>query len=525
MTNDNQQPQRPDSYNQSPGQAFDLNSSQAISQQILASPAQLHAQTTLPEQRGPGWSSSRPMPAKQYQEAVGSSRVSPLTPLPSSQTLSQQPAVITTIPAQSPKRRRKRTPLIVFLLLLSILVAIGAIISPNLFTSIPGSDPSSSIAFGATGPFVKAPLNASQINAIMHLTGYMKYKQLASLYVSHMSLDEELGQLIMVEYADTSYSPDLDTMISKLHAGGVIMYEFQMQTFAQTKHDIAEMQQNASIPLLISTDEEGGPYVHRLSNIYGYRMSATDIFNTGDPKVAAQQGAKAAHDLLSLGINVNLAPDVDVNLVNGYDMVTRTFGNTAQDVITYAGAYLKALQGAGAIGTIKHFPGLGDAVTDAHTTLPVVNRTKDQIFSVELAPFKALIQSPDRLLNPGIIMSTDMLMPAIDPVYPTELSHIFMTDILRKQLGYDGVVLTDALYMQGITQKWSMYQAAVMALNAGNDMILGPTGADQMVATINALKAALQDGTLSKARVDEAATRIIALKMEYHLMPAVPPQE
>jgi len=329
----------------------------------------------------------------------------------------------------------------------------------------------------------------------------------------------------MVEYADTSYSPDLDTMISKLHAGGVIMYEFQMKTFAQTKHDIAEMQQNASIPLLISTDEEGGPYVHRLSNIYGYRMSATDIFNTRSPKVAAQQGAKAAHDLLSLGINVNLAPDVDVNLLNGYDMVTRTFGNTAQDVITYAGAYLKALQGAGAIGTIKHFPGLGDAVPDAHTTLPVVNRTKDQIYSVELAPFKAFIQSPDRLLNPGIIMSTDMLMPAIDPVYPTELSHIFMTDILRKQLGYDGVVLTDALYMQGITQKWSMYQAAVMSLNAGNDMILGPTGADQMVATINALKTALQDGTLSKARVDEAATRIIALKMEYHLMPAVPPQE
>jgi beta-N-acetylhexosaminidase len=99
-----------------------------------------------------------------------------------------------------------------------------------------------------------------------------------------------------------------------------------------------------------------------------------------------------------------------------------------------------------------------------------------------------------------------------------------MTDILRKQFGYDGVVLTDALYMQGITQKWNMYQAAVMSLNAGNDMILGPTGADQMLATINALKAALQNGTLSKARVDEAATRIIALKMEYHLMPAVPPQ-
>jgi len=120
-------------------------------------------------------------------------------------------------------------------------------------------------------------------------------------------------------------------------------------------------------------------------------------------------------------------------------------------------------------------------------------------------------------------MPTDVLMPAIDPTYPAELSHIFMTDILRKQFGYDGVVLTDALYMKGV--KWNMNEAAVLALNAGNDMLLGPTGADQMLSMINALKAALENGTLSKARIDEAATRIIALKMEYHLMPAVPPQE
>src|SRR5260370_25820430 len=123
------------------------------------------------------------------------------------------------------------------------------------------------------------------------------------MYGPHMTLHEELCQLIMVEYADTSYSSDLDTMINKLHAGGVIMYEFQMQTFNQTKHDIATMQQHASIPLLISTDEEGGPYVHRLTHIYGYRMSATDIYNTANPDVATQQGHKSAHDLLSLGTN------------------------------------------------------------------------------------------------------------------------------------------------------------------------------------------------------------------------------
>jgi beta-N-acetylhexosaminidase len=442
-------------------------------------------------------------------------------PLPTVE-LSHQLPVNAPVQMFPPKRHRLRTFLVLCMLLLALLIALSSVLGPNLFAKTPDSTSNSLPALGASGPFVKAPLNADQINAIMHLTGYMKNKQLASIYVSHLTLDEELGQLIMVEYADTNYSSDLDTMINKLHAGGVIMYEFQMNTFSQTKHDIAQMQQRATIPLLISTDEEGGPYVHRLSRIYGYRMSATDIYNTGNPQVATQQGIKAAHDLLSLGINENLAPDVDVNLVNGYDMVTRTFGDTPQSVITYAGAYMKGLQGAGVIACIKHYPGLGDAIPDAHTTLPVVNRTKDQIYSVELAPFKAFIQSPDRLLNPGMIMPTDVLMPAIDPVYPAELSHIFMTDILRKQYGFDGVALTDALYMQGITQKWSMYQATVMALNAGNDMILGPTGADQMLATINALKAALQNGTLSKARVDEAATRIIALKMQDHLMPALP---
>ncbi len=375
-----------------------------------------------------------------------------------------------------------------------------------------------------TGAFVQQPLNAMQIDSLRHLVGYMKYKQLASMYVARMPLDVELGQLIMVEYSDTYYSPDVDMMVNKLHAGGVIMYEFQMKTFNQTRNDIAQMQKRATFPLLISTDEEGGPYVHRLQNIYGPRMSATDIYNTGNLNVATQQGHKVAHDLLSLGINESLAPDVDVNLVNGYDMVTRTFGNDPASVIKFAGAYMQAMQSDGVVACIKHYPGLGDALTDAHTSLPVVNRTRQQIYSVELAPFKAFIQAQNKLDYPGMIMPTDVLMPAIDPVYPAELSHIFMTDILRKEFGYDGVVLTDALYMKGITDKWDMPTAAVMALNAGNDMLLGPTGADQMIATLNALKTALQHGTLSKARIDEAATRIIALKMEYHLMPAIPPE-
>ena len=428
------------------------------------------------------------------------------------------------VPASlSHPKRRLALPIAIVLVLLTVLIGLGGYVEQQL-ASVAADQTPTALATTPKGPFVQLPLSASQLNALRHLTGYMRYKQLAAMYVARMSLDVELGQLIMVEYSDTTYSSDLDTMVNQLHAGGVIMYEFQMQTFNQTKNDIAQMQQHATFPLLISTDEEGGPYVHRLKNIYGLRMSATDIYNTGDPNVATQQGAKAAHDLLALGINENLAPDVDVNLVNGYDMVTRTFGNDPASVITYAGAYLRALQGAGVVGCIKHFPGLGDAVSDAHTSLPVVNRTRDQIYATELAPFKYFIQSQNTLDNPGMIMPTDVLMPAIDPNLPAELSPIFMTDILRKQFGFDGVALTDALYMQGISDKWSMPQAAVMALNAGNDMLLGPNGANQMIDMLNGIKQALKDGTLSKARVDEAATRILALKMAYHLMPAIPPQ-
>src|SRR5438270_3562357 len=303
----------------------------------------------------------------------------------SSATASQgnsQPPIISPQPVRSRKRHRLRVPLIAFLLLLTGLVGVASFYAPRFFKNTSGSSNVSGLTPGRA--FVRPPLTPAQQVALMHLIGYMKYKQLASLYVSHMTLDEELGQLIIVEYADTSYSSDLDTMINKLHAGGVIMYEFQMNTFNQTKHDIAEMQQRASVPLLISTDEEGGPYVHRLSHIYGYRMSATDIYNTGNPQVATQQGIKAAKELLALGINENLAPDVDVNLVNGYDMVTRTFGHTLQSVITYAGAYMRAMQSDGVVACIKHYPGLGDAVSDAHTSLPVVNRSRQQIYDVEL---------------------------------------------------------------------------------------------------------------------------------------------
>ena len=377
--------------------------------------------------------------------------------------------------------------------------------------------------------FVQPPFNQQQIDQLRHLGDNLTDKQLAGLYVDRMTLDEEIGQVIMVEYSTGEYSSDLDTMIHDLHAGGVIMYQGQINTLEQTKHDTSEMQQRATFPLLIGVDEEGWN-VHRLTNIYPPRKSAGDIHDSGSVQLAASEGAKVAHDLLSLGINTNFAPDVDVSKVEnyiGYDW--RAFGDTSSDVIKYAGPYLRAMQAGGAIGTLKHFPGLGDVprTTDPHGTLATVSHTRAQVESIDLVPFEHFIQSQDPLEQPGMIMSTDVLVPSLDPKLVAEISPTIMTDVLRKQLGYDGVAITDALIMLGLQidgRHLDLPEAGVRALAAGNDLLLGPSDPASMRSLVDAIKAALKDGTLPKSRLDEAATRVLTLKIQRHLMPAVPPQ-
>jgi beta-N-acetylhexosaminidase len=430
------------------------------------------------------------------------------------------------LPAVFRKRKRMIIPVLVasMLVVMAILVAGAALLSQRWLAGGQLS-PTQQSFNGKVGPFTNAPLTAQQIEDLRHLASHLKYKQLASMYVSQMTLDEEIGQIIMIEYGDEYYSADLNNMIAKLHAGGVIMYEFQMNTFNQTRNDIAQMQKNAQIPLLVAADEEGGCCVHRLSNIYGPRMGPTDIWRTGNPAIATREGKKVGHDLISLGLNVNLAPSVDVELRPG-PQSTRTFGHTVDDVIKFGSAYIKAMQGEGVTACIKHFPGMGDAAVDPHKSLPIINRTKDQIYSVELAPYRYFFGSKDALEHVDMIMPTNILVPSIDPNVVAELSPKFMTDILRKEMGFDGVSITDALYMQGIMvngKPVSMDEAGILALNAGNDMLLGPTGTAQTLSMINAIKLALQSGRISKARLDEAATRVITLKMQRGIMPATVP--
>ena len=341
----------------------------------------------------------------------------------------------------------------------------------------------------------------------------------AQQILAGMSLEQKLGQLIVVEYLGNDYQNGLQYMISQQYVGG-FMYQESNHNF-NPPYDVEsnvyalsqQAMQDAKIPLIIATDQEGG-LVNRLYRFHGYLPSAADMAATGNPNYILQQGTQAAKWLLQLGINTDLAPVVDVHTVDPPVLASRMFGNNPQTVATYAGAFLNGLQNNGVAGTLKHFPGLGAITSDPHAGLPTVTRSMSQLNSIDLAPYRLMIAKD----HPAMIMSTDVLMPAIDPNLPAELSPKAITGVLRNQLGYDGVVITDGLYMGGISQKWSLSEAAVLAIIAGNDMIEGPYTPGLVASVEAALQQAIQTGRLSIARVNQAVERILLMKIHYGMI-------
>jgi beta-N-acetylhexosaminidase len=340
--------------------------------------------------------------------------------------------------------------------------------------------------------------------------------------MENMSLDQKLGQLILVEYLGNRYQGSeggLHYMVSQQFVGG-FMYQYSNHNF-EPPYNVAkkvgelsqQAMQDAKIPLMIATDQEGGQ-VNRLYTFHGYLPSASAMAATGSPNFAFNQGSQAAKWLLQLGINTDLAPVVDVHTVDPPILQDRMFGRTPQTVATYAGAFLNGLQTNGVVGCLKHFSGLGAISSDPHADLPIVNRNMTDLNNIDLAPYRLMIQKN----HPAMIMSTDVLMPAIDPHLPAELSPKAITGVLRNQLGYDGVVITDGLYMGGISSKWSLAQASVLAIIAGNDMIEGPYTPDLVASVVTAFKQALQQGSLTMARINQAVERILLLKVHFSII-------
>jgi beta-N-acetylhexosaminidase len=277
----------------------------------------------------------------------------------------------------------------------------------------------------------------------------------------------------------------------------------------------AASQAHAQIPLFISTDQEGG-LVNRLLPITGWRPSAEQIGATNDPNQAYQQGVSDATILSQLGINLNLAPVADVQTISDDATIipTRMYGTTPDKVTSFVSAYLNGLQGLDVIGCLKHWPGLGWSTVDPHDALPVTNRSQADLNNIDFAPYRALI-AKDQV---DMIMSTHTLVTAYDPNMPATLSPIMIDQVLRHDLGYQGVVITDGLYMGAITARWSVAQAAVLAVIAGNDLLLGPWNHYETQKVLDALHQAISSGQITKARIDESVKRILALKIKYGLI-------
>jgi beta-N-acetylhexosaminidase len=338
----------------------------------------------------------------------------------------------------------------------------------------------------------------------------------ASYFLDHMTLDQKLGQLFLIETVWTNYNADTDNMVSGMHAGAMIIYNQNMTSEGQLKDYIAAIQAHADLPMLISTDEEGG-VVNRLLPFDGYMPAAQEIAATGDPGRARALGQTMAHDLLALGINTDLAPVVDVRTDSNAIEYTRLYGNDPTTVDSYAGAFLQGVQQAGVVGTLKHWPGIGSVTQDPHETLPTITRSRSQLESTDFAAFRNLLAD-----QPGMIMVTHVIVSAIDPTLPATLSPAVVNGVLRGELGYNGVVMTDSLYMKGISDRYSLGEAAVLSIMAGDDLLEGAWDTGSMQDMIGAIKGAIADGRISLARIDQSVHRILALKARYSLLPKRP---
>ena len=353
--------------------------------------------------------------------------------------------------------------------------------------------------------------------ATAQATPQLTPQQYINLIVQNMTLDQKLGQMMIVQFVGPSYSLDINTMISQYHVGAVLLFTANnnISDKVQLKGLIQQMQSNSAIPMIVSIDQEGGT-VDRLQALDGPRSAAADIGATNNPAKAKAAGIQDAHDLASYGFNLNLAPVVDVTNVYNPQLIGRTYGNNAALVTRMAQAYLQGLQQSGKVlGTLKHFPGLGDVGVDPHSGVPNLYRSKSDLEAIDWAPYRTLIQQG----NVHAIMVTHEIVHAIDSSVPSSLSYKVVTGILRNELGFQGVIMTDSLTMDSITAYYTEDQAAAVAVEAGSDLLMGASTPADVASMIQGIKQAIDSGMISQQRIDDSVRRILMLKYQMGLLP------
>lgn len=335
--------------------------------------------------------------------------------------------------------------------------------------------------------------------------------------IEKMSVEDKVGQLFMVGFNEKEISPYLRSWIVDRKVGGIILFRKNIDTEEQLVKLTADMQrtaveEGAGLPLLISTDQELG----KRSSMIGFAGIPPEPSEVArmDSSEAATLASNIARNLKTWGINMDLAPVVDVDRPEGgIPLSYRAFSCDPDSVAHFATIFVREFQKQRVIATAKHFPGLGDVEMDSHRDLPVTEKNVEELFKRELIPYQSVISE-----GVACIMSAHVLVPAIDSTRPATLSRPVLTGLLRDSLGFDGVIITDAMQMGGISKYYSVDDACVMALNAGADIILHCQFKKHMAGAPECYERvveAVQKGEISEERLDEAVRRVLELKARF----------
>ena len=374
----------------------------------------------------------------------------------------------------------------------------------------------------------------NNVSGIKEEGGTLKLK--AKKIVEGMSNREKLGQLIMMDFRNWNKKPftvmnnEVREVIEEYNLGGIILFRENLVDTPQTVKLIYDMQNTSKkIPLFIGVDQEGG-YVTRLQQ--GTEMPGNMALGaTRSLELAQKVGGIIGSELSVLGINFNFAPVVDVNSNQKNPIIgVRSFGDDPKLVGDMAIAYINGLQGEGIISTIKHFPGHGNTESDTHIGLATVNYNKKQWENIDKVPFQMAINN-----DIEAIMTAHVIIPALDNVkisskkdkvmigIPATLSKPIMTEILRDEMNFKGIVITDALNMHAISENFGESESVIMAILAGGDIMLMPVivrnkdEVEKLDDLYNILLKEMKINSEFKDRVEESAKRIVELKLKKRL--------
>lgn len=337
--------------------------------------------------------------------------------------------------------------------------------------------------------------------------------KLVDTMLANMSIEQKVGQMMMVGIHGPSLDKENQALLQQIQPGGVILYDDNMKSQAQVRQLNQQLQAKygQKMPLFISVDEEGG-LVSRMKNDLTPPPSQEAIGRTGKPERAREAAGQIARNLHALGFNVNFAPVADVG--SGRE---RSFGRDPKRVADFVQQAAAGYEETNMIYTLKHFPGIGRGHTDSHLDTVVVDAPREVLQREDMLPFRQAMAQyrPENYF----IMVSHISYPALDANNPASLSSIIVTDMLRRQLGWQGVIITDAMEMGALAKYYSFEEMGVKAVQAGEDLLLIAHGHEAAKQIYQGILKAVRNGEISQERLDASVKRILLVKL-HHLFQA-----